>query len=103
MQRGFWEFVNKKISPADCRLEKKTCCKDNKFYRTKIRKSYIFQVCVKKCQCQNGNTGRANQSNNSRTQSGENFLYSGKGAVFIVKVSQRQADNKGRDNAPKCA
>ncbi len=20
MQRGFWEFVNKKISPADCRL-----------------------------------------------------------------------------------
>lgn len=20
MQRGFWEFVNEKISPADCRL-----------------------------------------------------------------------------------
>ena len=68
---------------------------------TEVCKGNAGQVGHKKSQQQDGKSGGGNQCDNCRAQSGKNGLHAAEVAVLIVKMSQCQTDDKGRDDASK--
>ena len=63
---------------------------------TEVCKGDARQVRHEKSQQQDGKSGRGNQCDNCRAQSGKNGLHAAEVAVLIVKMSQCQTDDKGR-------